>query len=120
MVVKEVKPTLTERKRKRRPYPEQSDNQDDLVIAKTLLTEFDNLPDISINDLYVTIRDLSLHIDSLVKEQIRLKNRLYSFIRKQYPYMNQCLRTHSLRLALSSGKGWPLSSYYIKERMEET
>jgi len=45
---------------KGRPYPEQSDNQDVLVIAKTLLTEFDNLPDISINDLYVTIRDLSL------------------------------------------------------------
>jgi len=93
---------------KGRPYPEQSDNQDVLVIAKTLLTEFDNLPDISINDLYVTIRDLSLHRDSLVKEQTRLKNRFYSFIRKQYPYMNQCLRTHSLRLALSSSRVFPL------------
>jgi len=107
MVVKEANPTLIERRRKRKPYPEQSDNQDVLVIAKTLLPEFDNLPDISINDLYVTIRDLSLHRNSLVKEQTRLKNRFYSFIRKQHTYMNQCLRTHSLSLNLSSGRGFP-------------
>jgi len=42
------------------------------------------LPEVSINDLYVAIRDLSLHRDSLVKEQTRLKNRFHSLIREQY------------------------------------
>lgn len=82
VLVKEINLTLTERRKKERHYPEKSDLQDALSTAKTLLSEFDSLPNVFNNKLCVAIRDLFLHRDSLVKEQTRLKNRFHSLIRK--------------------------------------
>lgn len=110
IVVKEVNPTLTERRRRERPHPEQSDPQDALVIAKTLLAEFDNLPDVSINDLYVAIRDLSLHRDSLVKEQTRLKNRFHSLIREQYPTYESMFKDPFSKAGLAFWQKFPSPS----------
>lgn len=112
MVVKEVNPTLTERRRKRRPRPEKSDPQDALVIAQTLLAEFvDNLPpDVSINDLYVAIRDLSLHRDSLVKEQTRLKNKFHSLIRDQYPIYESMFKDPFSKSGLAFWQKFPSPS----------
>jgi len=101
MLVKEVNPTLTERRRKARPHPEKSDPKDALAIAKILLSEFETLPDVSTNDLYVAIRDLSLHRDSLVKEQTRLKNRFHSLVREQYPMYESMFKDPFSKAALA-------------------
>jgi transposase len=110
MLVKEVNPTLTERRRRTRPHPEKSDPQDALSIAKTLRDEFDSLPDVSSNELYVAIRDLSLHRDSLVKEQTKLKNRFHSLVRELYPMYESMFKNPFSKAALAFWQRFPAPS----------
>lgn len=111
MLVKEINPTLTERRRKAKPHPEKSDAKDALIIAKTLLTEFDSLPDVLTNELYTSIRDLSLHRDSLVKEKTRLKNRFHHLIREQYLSYEVMFKGPFSKAALAFWRRFPSASY---------
>lgn len=83
--VKEVNPILVNRQRRRAPHPNKSDPDDALAIGKVLITEFERLPDLLPDELYVALREAVNHRRALGKEQTRLKNRLHVLLRELYP-----------------------------------
>jgi len=83
--VKEVNPILVSRQRRRAPHPNKSDPDDAIAIGKILITEFERLPDLLPDELYVALREAVNHRRALVKEQTRLKNRLHALLRELHP-----------------------------------
>ena len=109
--LREVNPIETERKRLRKAHPDKSDPLDALAISKVLISEFDKLPLIqSLNELYLSIHQLSNWRDSLVKEQTRIKNKLHILLHREYPsYQSMFKRTFS-KAALAFWERFPRAS----------
>lgn len=85
--VRSVNPVLVKRQRTYETHPEKSDLQDAFGVAKVLIEKIDSLPAFSITETSETAKDLhilTMERDSLVKEQIRLKNQLHQALRQTY------------------------------------
>jgi len=85
--VKSVNPVLVKRQRTYETHPEKSDLQDAFGVAKVLIERIDSLPSFSITETTEAAKDLhtlTCERDSLVKEQIRLKNQLHQALRQTY------------------------------------
>lgn len=83
--VKEINPSITKRERKHKPIPDKSDDVDAEAIAKALLSQWDNLPEVERDEVYEAIRELNNQRQSLVKQKTKIKNRLHKLIHQQYP-----------------------------------
>ncbi len=109
--LREVNPIETERKRLRKAHPDKSDPLDALAISKVLISEFDKLPLIqSLNELYLSIHQLSNWRDSLVKEQTRIKNKLHILLHREYPYYQIMLKNTFSKAALAFWERFPRAS----------
>lgn len=85
--VRTVNPVLVHRQRTYETHPEKSDLQDALGVAKVLIQRIDTLPSFSITETTEVAKDmhiLTMERDSLVKEQIRLKNQLHQSLGQTY------------------------------------
>lgn len=67
--VKEVNPILVNRQRRRAPHPNKSDPDDAIAIGKVLITEFERLPYLLPDELYVALREAVNHRRALVSLQ---------------------------------------------------
>ena len=109
--LREVNPIETERKRLRKAHPDKSDPLDALAISKVLISEFDKLPLIqSLNELYLSIHQLSNWRDSLVKEQTRIKNKLHILLHREYPYYQIMFKNTFSKAALAFWERFPRAS----------
>lgn len=82
-----VNPCLTAQRRKRTIHQDKSDLNDALLVARTLISEIDNLPQIKVNEQTQTAEGLKGAVDdydSLVKTQTQLKNQLHRVLYQEY------------------------------------
>lgn len=87
------------------------DPLDALAISKVLISEFDKLPLIqSLNELYLSIHQLSNWRDSLVKEQTRIKNKLHILLHREYPYYQIMFKNTFSKAALAFWDRFPRAS----------
>lgn len=109
--LKEVNPIETDRKRLKKAHPDKSDPEDALAISKVLISEFDKLPTITgLNELYLAIHQLSNRRDSLIKEQIRIKNKLHALLHREYPYYQNMFKHTFSKAALAFWERFPIAS----------
>lgn len=113
--VKDVPPVKTERKRSKSAHPDKSDPNDAKAIAKVLIQEFDSLQTVnSVDELHLSIRELSNQREALVKEQTKVKNRLHMLIYKQYPAYQRMFNDPFSKSALGFWEKFP-HPFYLKD-----
>ena len=83
--VRDVAPIRTDRKRKRHPHPDKSDERDALAIARALLQDLGELPATAHDDLLWTLSLALTQREGLVRERTRVKNRLHALLPHVYP-----------------------------------
>lgn len=106
--VKEIPPIKTERKRAKSAHPDKSDPEDAGAIAKILIQDFDKLQTInSFDELHLSLREFSNQREALIKEQTKIKNRLHSFIYKQYPQYQRMFKDTFSKSALCFWEKFP-------------
>src|SRR5579875_2832464 len=76
--VREVRPQRTAQYRRRGRSQDKTDQTDALAIARVLLAEGAELPQVPVDDLSTELRLLSDHRDNLVVERTRLVNKLHA------------------------------------------
>lgn len=76
-IVKEVNPALSYRERKSKMTTQKNDSWDAECVARILLSELDQLPDVRPHDLYWSIQQLVTRRNAIVKAQGALKNQLH-------------------------------------------
>jgi len=91
-MVKEINPAKVDREREKAPHSDKSDPQDVFRISKVLVDEFFTLPDARENDSRVAVRDLINHLDNLIRESTRCKNRLHVLVHQMYPFYKRMFR----------------------------
>lgn len=82
-----INPCLTAQRRERTIHRDKSDVKDALLVAKTLISELDNLPQIKVNEQIRTAEGLKGVVDdydALVKTQTQLKNQLHRVLYQEY------------------------------------
>ena len=82
-----INPCLTAQRRKRTIHQDKSDEEDALLVAKTLISEIDNLSQIKITRETETASQLKGMVDdydSLVKNQTQIKNQLHKVLYQEY------------------------------------
>lgn len=105
--VKEINPAKVDRERERSCHPDKSDPQDAFRISKVLVDEFFTLPDARENDSMVAIRDLVNHMDNLVRESTRVKNRLHVLVHQMYPFYKKMFKDPFSKSATGFWKRFP-------------
>lgn len=83
----DINPILTAQRRKRTIHQDKSDPGDALLIAKTLISELDKLPQVKITEQTQTAKELKGTIDdydALVKTQTQCKNQLHRLLYQCY------------------------------------
>lgn len=110
----DINPSLTARRRKREPHQDKSDSKDALLIAKTLISEFESLPRVKVTsrkELAKALKGLIDDHDLLVKQRTRLKNQLHQLLYQKYgPSYKKKFRTTFSKKALS---------FWIKDQDKE-
>src|SRR5579875_1004847 len=76
--VREVRPQRTAQYRRRGRSQDKTDQTDALAIARVLLAEGEELPQVPVDDVSTELRLLSDHRDNLVVERTRLINQLHA------------------------------------------
>jgi len=120
--VKEVNPTITKRERKHSPNPDKSDKEDAKAIANALLSNWDDLPNVTPNSNFMAIRHLNNHRDSLVKQRTEFKNRLHNLLKKQYPNYKKFFSDPFGKTALAFWEKFPHPSelkHYGEKRLNK-
>ncbi|MDP2922460.1 MAG: transposase [Candidatus Omnitrophota bacterium] len=106
--VQDVPPVKTERKRSKSAHPDKSDPNDAKAIAKVLIQEFDSLQTVnSVDELHLSIRELSNQREALVKEQTKVKNRCICLSISNIPLISGCLTIPFQKALWASGKNSP-------------
>lgn len=83
----EINPCLVAQRRKRTVYQDKSDENDALLVAKTLISELDNLPEIKVTKEIETAKQLKGVVEdynNLVKNQTQVKNQLHRMLYSAY------------------------------------
>ena len=117
--VKEINPAKVDRERERSCHPDKSDPQDAFRISKVLVDEFFTLPDARENDSMVAIRDLVNHLDNLIRESTRCKNRLHVLVHQMYPFYKRMFRKTFSKSALGFWRRFPHPSMLAGVGKEE-
>ena len=88
-LVKHVNSHLTANERKKHPTITKNDELDSSCIAKVLFDEFDNLPNAENEEIYWTLKQLVKMRNSIIKNNIELKNKLHAQLLHHYPNYNK-------------------------------
>jgi transposase len=84
-LVKGVNPIMSSNKRKRYPHRTKTDKIDAVAVAKVLITDFTQLPEVLVDDYYHGLRQLANRRDQLTRTSTRCKNQLHKLIHDHYP-----------------------------------
>ena len=82
-----INPCLTAQRRKRTVHQDKSDSKDALLVAKTLISELDNLPQIRFSNQIQIAKELKGVVndyDNLVKNQTQTKNQFHKLLYQEY------------------------------------
>lgn len=103
--VRDINPSLTARRRRKTAHRDKSDKKDALLIAKTLISEYDKLPRVKVTgrrELAKALKGLIDDYDQLTKERTRLKNQLHRLLYREHgPSYKKKFKTTFSKKALS-------------------
>ena len=117
--VKHVNALLVSRERKNRNVTEKTDSVDAECAARVLLNKLDELPDAEPQDNYHALRMLVVRRESLVKNNISLKNNLHTLITSHYPSYQEFFANIDSNTALTFFKNYPSPSTLQNTTVEE-
>jgi len=83
--VKHVNAFLVARERKNRSVTQKTDSIDAECAARVLLSKFDEMPDVEVEDKYFVLRSLVVRRAGIVKNNIAMQNRLHGMLPDHYP-----------------------------------
>ncbi|KGR89397.1 IS110 family transposase [Lysinibacillus sp. NPDC095746] len=109
-IVKEVNPALSYRERKSKMTTQKNDSWDAECVARILLSELDQLPDVRPHDLYWSIQQLVTRRNALVKAQGALKNQLHIQLSHHYPSYKKFFSEVDGKTALAFWERYPSPS----------
>ena len=84
-LVKGINPIMSSNKRNRQPHRSKTDQIDALAVAKVLITDYNQLPTVTVDEYYHALRQLANRREQLVKTSTRCKNQLHKLLHELYP-----------------------------------
>ncbi len=108
--VKYVNPSLSQSERKNQATINKSDSIDAECVANVLLNRLDSLPDAAPNDLHWTLNELVTKRNTLVKNNVILKNQLHTYLNHNYPSYSKFFFSLDSKTALEFFKEYPSPS----------
>ncbi len=108
--VKYVNPSLSQSERKNQATINKSDSIDAQCVANVLLNKLDTLPDAAPNDLHWALNELVTKRNTLVKNNVVLKNQLHTYLNHNYPSYSQFFFSLDSKTALEFFKEYPSPS----------
>lgn len=84
-MVKGVNPILSSNQRSRQPHRAKNDMIDATAVARVLIDEFNNLPEVRVDEYYYALRQVVNRRDQLVRTSTQCKNRLHKLLHDNYP-----------------------------------
>lgn len=117
-IVKHVNSNLTAAERKKNPTIIKNDEIDSQYVAKSLLDELDNLPNVQNEEIYWTLKQIAKMRASLVGNNTKFKNKLHSQLMHHYPnYKDMFFRIDGMT-ALNLWEHYPSPDKIIEEDFE--
>ncbi len=108
--VKYVNPSLSQSERKNQATINKSDSIDAECVANVLLNKLDTLPDAAPNDLHWALNELVTKRNTLVKNNVILKNQLHTYLNHNYPSYGRFFFSLDSKTALEFFKEYPSPS----------
>jgi len=112
--VKHVNASLVAHERKNQNVPQKTDAIDAECVARTLLSKFESLPDAAPDDKYWVLRTLVIRRESIVKQNISLKNHLHTLINDHYPSYGKIFANIDCKTSLAFLSEYP-SPYALRK-----
>jgi transposase len=109
-IVKHVNSYLVAHERKSLNIIQKTDEFDAECAARVLLNRFDTLPKADTQDKYWILKALVTHRESIVKNNIALKNRLHALIPSHYPSYSKFFCNIDTKGAIEFYKKYPSPS----------
>ena len=108
--VKYVNPSLSQSERKNQASINKSDSIDSQCVANVLLNKLDSLPDAAPNDLHWALNELVTKRNTLVKNNVVLKNQIHTYLSHHYPNYKNFFYSLDSKTALEFFKEFPSPS----------
>ncbi len=108
--VKYVNPSLSQSERKNQASINKSDSIDSQCVANVLLNKLDSLPDAAPNDLHWALNELVTKRNTLVKNNVVLKNQTHTYLSHHYPNYKNFFFSLDSKTALEFFKEFPSPS----------
>ncbi len=108
--VKYVNPSLSQSERKNQASINKSDSIDSQCVANVLLNKLDSLPDAAPNDLHWALNELATKRNTLVKNNVVLKNQIHTYLSHHYPNYKSFFFSLDSKTALEFFKEFPSPS----------
>ncbi len=118
-IVKYVNPSLSQSERKNQATINKSDSIDAECVANVLLNKLDTLPDAAPNDLHWTLNELVTKRNTLVKNNVILKNQLHTYLNHNYPSYSKFFFSLDSKTALEFFKEYPSPSKLKSVSLQE-
>lgn len=84
-LVKGVNPIMSSDRRRKHPHRSKNDMIDAVAVARVLITDFDQLPEVTVDDYYHALRQITNRRSHLVRTRTRCKNQLHKLLHDNYP-----------------------------------
>ena len=117
--VKYVNPSLSQSERKNQANINKSDSIDAQCVANVLLNKLDSLPDAAPNDLHWALNELVTKRNTLVKNNVLLKNQLHTYLNHNYPSYSKFFFSLDSKTALEFFKEYPYPSKLKSVSLQE-
>lgn len=117
-IVKHVNSNLTYVERKKNPIIIKNDEIDSQCVAKILLDELDNLPNAQNDEIYWTLKQIEKMRASLVKNNVRFKNKLHCQLMHHYPNYKDMFFNIDCMTALNLWEHYPSPNMILEEEFD--
>ena len=117
--VKYVNSNLSASERKKFPIISKNDDIDSGCIAKVLLDELDNLPNAKNDEIYWTLKQIVKMRESIIKNNIMIKNKLHAQLLYHYPNYNRIFCDVALDTSLTFFNTYPSPNLLKNVNFEE-
>jgi len=117
--VKYVNPSLSQSERKNQASINKSDSIDSQCVANVLLNKLDSLPDAAPNDLHWALNELVTKRNTLVKNNVVLKNQIHTYLSHHYPNYKSFFFSLDSKTALEFFKEFPSPSKLKEVTLQE-
>lgn len=114
-IVKHVNSNLTANERKKHPIITKNDELDSEYVAKSLLDELDNLPNVQSDEIYWTLKQLVKMRRAIVRNSVEIKNKLHAQLMHHYPNYNQIFTSIDGKTALNLWETYPSPKQILDE-----